>query len=762
MPMHIRRKAGSAALNSQSVRSALSIPHAFAPKSISFAVAAALAVFSFHATADTVNYDDTAALTGAGLQNAPTSLSGTLLFPGTTANPSASGNTVNVNYTPDGGVTKTNPNKVLGGFSLTSDVTNNTVNLINGAIIDGPTGDVMGGISNSTGDASGNKVNISGGTVGGGVTGGHSHRGSATGNEVTISGGTIGNQITGGVSVGGAGNASGNTVTISGGTLNDAVTGGNTNNGTARNNTVNINSGATGLGALTIAGGVGATASGNTLNKNVDAAIGTVRYFETVKFGYTGDANITNLYADGGGTGTTTRGVELDTNGYDVTFGGVITNGTAANGSITKAGTGTLTLSGANTYSGGTTVTGGLINFSNANNLGTANITLNGGGLQWAAGNTTDISGRLNAIGANGAVFDTGNNAVTLANALSGAGGITKDGAGTLTLSGNNSYTGGTTVSAGSLVVTGALGNGDYAGNVVNNAEVTFNQGGAQTLSGVISGSGNLTKDGAGTLTLSGANTYKGNTTVSNGILNVTGSLGNGNYAGNVVIENAGTLTFDQTGNQSLSGAISGAGALNKINIGTLTLSGTNNLTGDMNVTAGTVRLAGDAGKLNGDLLVGTNGTLEAERLSARYIAITGANAAASIGTLNVSTNNDELKLDTTSASNVTVNNFAFSGNGNKLTITSAAGGDFTFGGGISVAGKGHSMAGGYATPLAVNSLTFNMDDAQAGDTLLNANGKLITTTATKTSLTAGKALSQFAPGDKVTLVSNLDGASDY
>ena len=44
------------------------------------------------------------------------------------------------------------------------------------------------------------------------------------------------------------------------------------------------------------------------------------------------------------------------------------------------------------------TVSGGLINFNSVNNFGTDNITLDGGGLQWANENTTDISNILNMI----------------------------------------------------------------------------------------------------------------------------------------------------------------------------------------------------------------------------------------------------------------------------------------------------------------------------------------------------------------------------
>lgn len=118
----------------------------------------------------------------------------------------------------------------------------------------------------------------------------------------------------------------------------------------------------------------------------------------------------------------------------------------------------------------------------------------------------------------------------------------------------------------------------------------TINAGAAATLSGVIGGSGGLTKSGSGNLTLSASNTNLGNITVAAGTLVVDGSTnsattvtggatlaGSGTLGGDVVVQNGGTL----------SPGGGGAGTLT-VN-GNLTLNAGSTLALDLNgPTAGT------------------------------------------------------------------------------------------------------------------------------------------------------------------------------
>ena len=119
---------------------------------------------------------------------------------------------------------------------------------------------------------------------------------------------------------------------------------------------------------------------------------------------------------------------------------------------------------------------------------------------------------------------------------MSGSGSLTKLNTGTLVLTGANSYSGGSTVIGGILQGTTI----SLQGNIVNNANVTFDQSTAGTYAGVMSGTGSLTKSGTGTVILSGANSYTGGTTVDGGTLQGTASSIQGD------ISNNANVTFDQ------------------------------------------------------------------------------------------------------------------------------------------------------------------------------------------------------------------------
>jgi autotransporter-associated beta strand protein len=264
-------------------------------------------------------------------------------------------------------------------------------------------------------------------------------------------------------------------------------------------------------------------------------------------------------------------------NGLSTTFSGVIQDGGISGGtggSLTKVGAGTLTLSGINTYTGGTTVNGGFINFNSASSFGSGNITLNGGGLQWAAGNTTDISGKLDAIGAGGATFDYNGNAVTLATSLTGAGGVTVTNSGSggaLTFTAANTYMGGTTVAGGTLRLLGAstlgastgattikgggaldLGGTTQTQAAVNLAGGTIENGNLNapltSTGGTINGIGGTASLAAtaGTTIVDGTNTYSGGTTVTNSTLVVNGSLSDPTIGAGGVLTGTGTVGATQ------------------------------------------------------------------------------------------------------------------------------------------------------------------------------------------------------------------------
>jgi outer membrane autotransporter protein len=324
----------------------------------------------------------------------------------------------------------------------------------------------------------------------------------------------------------------------------------------------------------------------------------------------------------------------------DASFAGALSGA----GVVQKAGAGVLTLTGTNTgHTGTLDITGGSVSIGSAANIGTGVISLTGTTLT-----TTGALTLANAITLNapGGTLNTGA-ATTLSGVISGAGALTKTGTATLTLTGANSYSGGTTIAAGTL----AGDTTSLQGPITNNAALVFDQAGAGTYAGAISGTGSVTKQGAGALTLTGSSSYSGATSVAAGTL-ITGTNGIGDssavtvatgatlqlaanetigsLAGAGALDTAGfTLTTGgNNGSTTFSGATTGTG-LTKVGTGTFTLTGTGTLSGALTANGGGLTI-GTGGVYTAGSVAATAGTLAVAG------SLTGPATAASGATLDI------------------------------------------------------------------------------------------------------------------------------
>jgi autotransporter-associated beta strand protein len=207
---------------------------------------------------------------------------------------------------------------------------------------------------------------------------------------------------------------------------------------------------------------------------------------------------------------------------------------------------------------------------------------------------------------------------------------ITKVGNNKLTLAGANTHTGATNVSSGTL----EIGNGGTAGSlgatnvgVANLANLVFNPGSsqAQTVSGIVSGAGNVLKKGSGKTTLNGLNTFTVGPVIESGTLAVNADSGLGNAAnavsfttgsGTLASDSAGMTTaraftlatgatggfagLDATDSIEVTGVVSGDGALAISGSGVVRLTGANSYLGNTTVTSGVLDVGAVGATSNG------------------------------------------------------------------------------------------------------------------------------------------------------------------
>ena len=144
---------------------------------------------------------------------------------------------------------------------------------------------------------------------------------------------------------------------------------------------------------------------------------------------------------------------------------------------ILKTGVGTMNLTGANTYTGPTALNGGILALGSAGALGTTGaISFAGGTLQFSAANTADYSARFSGAASQAYSLDTNGQTVTLATALTSAGGaLTKLGKGTLNLTAAQDY-GTLNASGGTTNLSSTLGTGSSTLNAGANVNITASQ----------------------------------------------------------------------------------------------------------------------------------------------------------------------------------------------------------------------------------------------------------------------------------------------
>ena len=301
------------------------------------------------------------------------------------------------------------------------------------------------------------------------------------------------------------------------------LTGNNTYAGTT-----NIASGATAqLGNGGNAGGSNGLVSGNIANNGalifktgafstyggVISGNGTVEQRGSTTLTLTGNNTYAGLTTISSGTlqignGGTTGSIAGDVlNNSQIIFNRSnnfsFNNVISGTGSLTKSGTGIMTLGNVNTYTGGTSVQQGTLRLGGNDRIAsTSNLFLFSTGTFDLAGfNQTvgDLSGPGTvAIGAGTFTAGTANDR-TFAGSLTGSGAFIKQGTGSLNLTGNNAaYTGTTTVNAGTLSV-----NGNLSGSAVTvNAGATL--GGSGTV-GTTMVNGNIAPGNSiGTLNVAG------------------------------------------------------------------------------------------------------------------------------------------------------------------------------------------------------------------------------------------------------------------
>lgn len=443
------------------------------------------------------------------------------------------------------------------------------------------------------------------------------------------------------------------------------------------------------------------------------------------------------------------------------------TGGTGVALATTNTGAGAgirdITMSGMVYFTGALSLTGTITTLSSSLSVndGSNIVSKNSIGAFGITGST------LPAAIANSGLFSiNASSALTLSGSIS-SGGVTIQRGEAVTLTGSNTFSGTTIIDGGKSMTVGDGGtSGSISGNIQNYGTLTFDRSDALTYTGVISGSGTLTKSGAGTLTMTGASTYTGSTTINAGTLvmqrNAPTSGSSGfSGAGALVIEPF-SASFTSAVNYPITG-FTVSSSIGGLTVGKL--GNTANITLNSNVTAaGPLSLFGGTVTLGGNLSTTTSDDISI--YSRDPLAITGSRTVTTTGLFKyMPTGTSFASAISYPVSNLTVTSNGLQlgkvGNTAAMTITGAASsngpvtvytGNFTTDASATLTATGSALevnASGSVTlneALAGSTTTINgQGNVKTFGSLTNlnlsgTNAQDITGTATLTNLTLNKA----------------------
>lgn len=288
---------------------------------------------------------------------------------------------------------------------------------------------------------------------------------------------------------------------------------------------------------------------------------------------------------------------------------------------LTKAGSGTLTLSGANTYSGGTALSAGTVSLGvdtvssggvvTSGPFGTGSVSVNAASTITASGGARILE---NPIALNANLTIGGSTALTLRNS-------------TLTLNGANR----------TLTVNNAADTTLVSNLADDGAPHTFTKAGTGRLilSGTNSGFLGPITVSAGTLTAGSSTAIQ-----ANAVLTATGTLDLNGFNGSVVglagagsvNLGSGTLTIDNIGtSRNFTGVISGSGGLIVSNAVSQQIEGNNTFSGGILIQEGTLFLRTNNATSGGISQAAGTGTITIADTGATPRAAVGANYATGV-----------------------------------------------------------------------------------------------------------------------------------